>query len=276
LDALYLIDNNSSDGTPETLKKSGYIAGVLGGTILPVETQKTLDIAGCRINIHYVRMHKNTGGAGGFREALRRAREKYDYLWLMDDDVRAGKECLKSLIDSARDNRDRFIAFQCLRRAIDGKLIRWYPRFSRGLLKSFNSCRNRSNTCCFEGLFINRALVMEIGLPDERFFIVGDDLEYGLRISRVTRIRYSDDAVMEKLLPVMDRHTIVSKYYYIRNLFLIKKNHVLPFFCFCLPARVIYSLTKIAFLEQDRLKKIAVLIRAVSDGVHGRFGEANL
>ncbi|MGC9001313.1 MAG: hypothetical protein ACP5J2_10155, partial [Caldisericum sp.] len=47
------------------------------------------------IRLHYVRMHENTGGAGGFHEGVKRAYERgYDWLWLMDDNTIPTNEVL--------------------------------------------------------------------------------------------------------------------------------------------------------------------------------------
>jgi GT2 family glycosyltransferase len=42
------------------------------------------------------------------------------------------------------------------------------------------------NSGCFEGMFIHRDIVGQIGLPDPRFFIYWDDQTYGWLASRVT------------------------------------------------------------------------------------------
>jgi len=56
LDAIYIIDNASTDGTPELLRSRGYRDGAV--------IENPLD--GSEIIIRYVRLPVNTGGAGGF------------------------------------------------------------------------------------------------------------------------------------------------------------------------------------------------------------------
>ncbi len=53
------------------------------------------------IEIHYIRMDKNTGGAGGFHEGIKRGyKAGYDWLWLMDDDTIPSSEALSLLVSS--------------------------------------------------------------------------------------------------------------------------------------------------------------------------------
>ncbi len=70
LDAILIIDNASTDGTPELLLKNRYI-----DHLPPMDLQEPYELTSNKnqIPIHYIRMHINTGGAGGFHEGLKRA-----------------------------------------------------------------------------------------------------------------------------------------------------------------------------------------------------------
>ncbi|MGC9079983.1 MAG: glycosyltransferase, partial [Nanopusillaceae archaeon] len=69
IQGIYLIDNASTDGTPELLLEKGYI-NELPPKSLSEPWEKEFEIKnltdGNPIRLHYVRMHENTGGAGGF------------------------------------------------------------------------------------------------------------------------------------------------------------------------------------------------------------------
>ncbi|BAZ98393.1 MULTISPECIES: glycosyltransferase [Methanothermobacter] len=93
LDAIYIIDNASTDGTPHLLMEGGYIDN-------PDGSVKNLpDHHGGSLKIVYVRLNENTGGAGGFYEGVKRAfHDGYDWIWLMDDDVEPEEYTLEKLL----------------------------------------------------------------------------------------------------------------------------------------------------------------------------------
>ena len=103
IDAIYIIDNASTDNTPEFLKEKGFIQE-LPPKNLTKSWEKEFEIKnltdGQPIKLRYIRMHENTGGAGGFHEGVKRAYEKgYDWLWLMDDDAEPYENALQLLKD---------------------------------------------------------------------------------------------------------------------------------------------------------------------------------
>jgi len=78
IDAIIVMDNASTDGTPEFLEAQGYLTNPI---------------------IDYVRLSENTGGAGGFHYGVKRGYEQgFDWLWLMDDDVKPVNSTLAELV----------------------------------------------------------------------------------------------------------------------------------------------------------------------------------
>jgi len=106
VDAIYLVDNASTDGTPELLLEKGYIKELPPLNIVePWEKEFEVEnlVDHQSIKIYYVRMNENTGGAGGFYEGMKRAYEKtYDWFWLMDDDVEPDPNCLQKMFEENR------------------------------------------------------------------------------------------------------------------------------------------------------------------------------
>jgi len=104
--AIYIIDNASTDGTPEVLKDNGYISELpVSNLSEPYEIEHHINnlVNGNPIKIFYVRMHRNTGSAGGFYEGVKRGYEGgYDWLWLMDDDGLPEKDCLMNQLPNEK------------------------------------------------------------------------------------------------------------------------------------------------------------------------------
>jgi len=77
---IVVVDNASSDGTPEYLRERGY-----------------LDRPGVRLET----LESNRGGAGGFSHGVRIARaEPGDWIWLLDDDAEPAPGALRALLES--------------------------------------------------------------------------------------------------------------------------------------------------------------------------------
>jgi rhamnopyranosyl-N-acetylglucosaminyl-diphospho-decaprenol beta-1,3/1,4-galactofuranosyltransferase len=82
------------------------------------------------------------------------------------------------------------------------------------------------NSGCFEGMFIHRDIVQQIGLPDPRFFIYWDDQTYGWLASRLTTSVIVDEFVLRRTREIKQwdmgiRHMNASsnayRYYIMRN-----------------------------------------------------------
>jgi rhamnopyranosyl-N-acetylglucosaminyl-diphospho-decaprenol beta-1,3/1,4-galactofuranosyltransferase len=102
LDALYIVDNHSADGTYDSLLGRNLIGPIERPEGGPVETTRAVPAPGFpgrHLEIHYIRMPENTGGAGGFQEGMKRATEAgFDWLWLMDDDLLTAPGALEVLV----------------------------------------------------------------------------------------------------------------------------------------------------------------------------------
>jgi len=190
VDAIYIIDNASTDGTPELLKEKGYIQE-LPLTNLTEPWEKTFEIKnltdGDRIKVHYVRMHENTGGAGGFHEGVRKAYgKKYDWLWLMDDDGCPASKCLEILIKNAKYNNLKVINPLVIDK--NDKL-----KLSFGLSERITTVRaavqfaNSSGIILgkanpFNGTLLHKEVVKKVGFMKKEMFVWGDEIEYLMRI----------------------------------------------------------------------------------------------
>lgn len=185
--ALYIIDNASSDGTCELLLAQGII------TALPPE-QLTTPWEHChyhrqlQLEVYYVRLPYNTGGAGGFYHGIKMACwQSYEWLWLMDDDSIPQEDALEQLLKTPKFADPTTGCLGSLVKWIDGSLHNMNaPSFALGnrwLSTVLTDKCVEVKTLTFVACLIRMKAIYQLGLPLKDFFIWGDDLEYTERIS---------------------------------------------------------------------------------------------
>ena len=300
VDGIYIIDNASDDGTPELLKEKGYIPELPPFSISePYEIEHKISnlVDGNHINVFYVRMHKNTGGAGGFYEGVKRRYERgYDWLWLMDDDVEPKPDALEIML-TYKD-----LSFFIHPRKIynDGTLFYWEQLFPYAFpfVENLNDISFLKygkkwisvNYGCFEGALINRLIVEKIGFPDKKYFIIYDDTFYGFKASLYTNVIYIQDIlfirkikreyknkVLMFFVKYTDENSVIKSYYMIRNSFLLYKdiNTLIPGYILPLTFWVNIFRTFIRrvfkFLVSGKLHLLSATIRGFIDGIKYLF-----
>lgn len=197
LGAIYLVDNASTDGTEKLLSEKKYIKEIPPENLTqPWERENEIKnpVNGEYIKINYVRMHKNTGGAGGFCEGVKRGHKAgFDELWLMDDDVLCDADALRQLTSRKTRSAIRICARY---ERFSGKLANggecvkvnftnpFKPLHYRKIQISDLTGREESlaiESATFEAILIHRSVVDKIGYPDSNYFIYGDDTDYTYR-----------------------------------------------------------------------------------------------
>lgn len=143
-DEILVVDNASTDGTYEYVKK-----------LLDQNSQ-----------IFYYKRPENTGGSGGFSWGVKKAYERgADFVWGMDDDAIPDCSALESLV-SAEENITETAAL-------------WSNcdnHCPQDIMKV--------NTWMFVGFYMPRKMIEHIGFPRNDYFIYWDDHEYALRIQK--------------------------------------------------------------------------------------------
>lgn len=181
-DLVIVVDNASTDGTESKLVQQFDFSDK---------------------NIEYVRLEKNTGGAGGFSYGMRHAFEKgYKWLWLMDDDVEPLPNALEKLLGFS----DRSRCIHPGRIFKDGELVSWNYIFDPLSMQDVNIPKSAYfddeisfvNTGCFEGMLIASDIVKLVGFPDKNFFITKDDLLYGFEASFHTNVCVTREPLLIK------------------------------------------------------------------------------
>jgi rhamnopyranosyl-N-acetylglucosaminyl-diphospho-decaprenol beta-1,3/1,4-galactofuranosyltransferase len=161
LDAIFIINNGSTDGTDEWLA-----------------TQSDLRVT----------TQANLGGAGGFAAGIDTAyKAGYTWLWCMDDDCLAAPDALANLLNSPNlgpciknsmsvsvNSRDELAFFvdrpnQAYRKVSDMAGL----DLIYGVASFFN------------GTLVHSGVVKAIGIPDKDLFIWGDEVEYMTRAQKM-------------------------------------------------------------------------------------------
>ena len=209
---IIIIDNASTDETDDYLKN--------------------LNLAGL---VHY-RMGKNTGGAGGFYEGLRRAHALGDEAHIIiDDDAMLDKDFARILCEKAQQNPD----IKAFAGSVytDGKVVcdhrqhmkRPGYRMEKILPSEYEKPYFYCDTASFCGLMIRDSVIEQIGLPQKAYFIWYDDTEYCVRIRKISQIMTVPAARLNhkvsQTAKTWPRHYTWKDYYGIRNRIHMVRTH---------------------------------------------------
>ncbi|MBB5233667.1 glycosyltransferase [Deinococcus budaensis] len=158
---IYVIDNASTDGTPE---------------VIPADERVT-----------YLRLDRNLGGAYGFAYGVRKVLEgDFRHVWLMDDDCFAED-----------DAHEQLLKWEGTAEALCTAVLARDGTYDLGHRRSFNMITLAdtalgpeiyAQACTpidmftFVGVLIPLEVVRQVGVPVDNFFFMGDDTEYALRL----------------------------------------------------------------------------------------------
>ncbi len=160
-DRVLVVDNASTDGTAAWLAEQD--------------------------GVEVLRLAENAGGAGGFHAGLRRAHaEGAKWAWLMDDDTIPRPGALEALL---RPDDPEAILRASVAVWKDGRL---HPMNAPGIERErveplIEAAPERLlplRTATFVSLLVHRTAVDRFGLPEARYFIWSDDIEYTARVTR--------------------------------------------------------------------------------------------
>jgi GT2 family glycosyltransferase len=290
LDAIYILDNHSTDGTYESLCAADWIAPAEDRGHEIVETTHPIPVAGSpgrRLDVHYIRMPENTGGAGGFHEGMSRAAAAgFAWLWLMDDDLLTAPDALETLVrkkNALQKAGHRPFLLNSLvvaREQPDGETLaqplqeltaRGYPR--RGVYHwRLSEVRDQARdglyrwACPFNGTFVPAAALATIGLPNRDFYILGDEKDFLWRAAR--RLAFYTVLDSRVFHPAYRPGAFDWKTYYrIRNMFVVNRH-------FNFTGLRNLRLTVLSLIRGWRHGPggLALVLRAIADGLAGRLG----
>ncbi|TPR14813.1 glycosyltransferase family 2 protein [Apilactobacillus timberlakei] len=175
VDKIFVINNNSTDGTTE------YLNDISNEKIFAINSDK------------------NLGGAGGFSYGLKMAYEKSnsEFFWIMDDDTMPSDNALSKLIISAERLHNNF-GFLCSN-------VRWWkdnsscnlPKLSENWGKIASDGLIKVSHATFVSIMLSRKMIDEVGFPIGDMFIWGDDTEYTKRLSSNADSYFVCDSIVE-------------------------------------------------------------------------------
>ena len=268
---IVIVDNASIDGTKEILD-----------TLEDIDQQQ----------IHYIVLHENLGGSGGFSHGLKYGMEgNWQWFWLMDDDAIPESDTLENLIKYAKEP-DSVYGSAAINMVEQKQKLCWPAIINKNGQKHFVQFVDmlaeveEVDMIPFLGLYVHRQVVERVGYPDPGFFICADDKEYCERIKKHNaKLFLVKSSIINHPLALVEIHDFIffqaayrslppwKIYYDIRNKILIA-NKYFPHLLWVqtLPGiflRTFFSLLK----EQHRGSILSYTIKAVFDGLLNHKGK---
>lgn len=261
---ILIIDNASTDGTVELLKKSGWL------------NQPCIQL---------IELQQNTGGAGGFAKGMQYAFEQgADYVWMMDDDAIPHPYALAEIMRHATPEH----IYGSL--AVNNEDTAW----ATTLLAEHKTVHLKNQvpdlaevqSLPFLGFLTSKEIYQAIGLPDASYFIAADDVEYCMRaqhagykificgqsqIEHPKSDRYEFNFILNKITCL--NLVAWKRYYDTRNRLLIaKKYYGFKFYTQTIPASFI-RLFAALLNEKEQLKQIKAFFAGLYDGIFSKTGK---
>ncbi len=165
---IFIIDNNSTDGTKE------YIA----------------DIVKENDNVIYKHLKRNVGGAGGFSAGMNYVVKRgYKYVWIMDDDTIVKPDTLSKLLDAAAMLHDNFGFLSSTVAWTNGNDCKMNIQTYNKNINDIQRYYKKNGlwpvrAATFVSLLFTANAIKGVGLPKREYFIWGDDKEYTRRMSK--------------------------------------------------------------------------------------------
>lgn len=161
-----VVDNASTDGTPQMLEKQFQLPGIL-----------------------YRNTGENLGGAGGFQYGVREAvKLGYEYIWIMDDDTLPEADALAEFFRADEKLGGSWGFLSGVAYWTDGSICQANVQ-KRNIFKRIGENTYKAQAApvtmaSFVSLLVKSEVVKKVGLPIGEYFIWTDDYEYTGRISR--------------------------------------------------------------------------------------------
>jgi GT2 family glycosyltransferase len=224
--------------------------------------------------LHYYRLKKNLGGAGGFNYGLKKAYQTgNDFIWIMDDDTIPQTNALEKLLDVKEKNG--FLCSNvkwtdnspCLMNIPQTHELLWLEKAEKALV--------RVNYASFVSLFIRTDVIEKVGYPITDFFIWGDDVEFTYRVSKLYPCFFVADSIVihkmktNSLVDILSENgDRINRYYFnfrnsmYTNKKLGSKKYIRYIFS------IFYLLIKVIMVKNNnKFKKLKVILKGFFKGL---------
>lgn len=237
------------------------------------------------VELFYYRINENKGGSFGFKKIFELFKDSFstNYLWVMDDDVLPDKYCLEKLLENSKNNKYVICPTRFGENFIETYITEYKFKNIIGLKQKHRVKLTRYNDLIkeiftvffpFEGPFFPREIVETVGLPNDAYFFQYDDGDYSIRCSKVTKIKYTTEAILNRQIPISKEQIYnPTKFYYtIRNQTVFNKYYCskIVYRFRLLFARLYYCIGNIL---RFNFKKYKIASKALSDAAHNRLGK---
>ncbi len=280
---ILLVDNASTDGTDKKIIEDGYLENE---------------------NLIYKKLPKNLGGAGGFHFGVKYALDNnYNYVWLMDDDAEPELNTLEGLIKNIDDSKYSAYAPKLFVGTKEKNTLslsgyghralfdycNCIPSFQKPVSKeAYDSEFTQIDLASFVGILIPISSIKKIGLPEARFFIHHDDVEYSLRLAKIGKIlmvnsvniyhkeKRQDEKIERNFLWFKKNRIkfekLWLKYFGLRNSIFLALKYGKGYKRYFLIAKLYFELIKDIILYDDKKYiRLVFATNSVFDGLKGIF-----
>lgn len=240
LEKLYIIDNS-----PEK-------------NIIPINDKR----------IDYIFNNDNIGIAKGINKAAKMAiNEKYEWLLTMDQDTKMNDDCFKKINLILKNMNTKNI----------GIITPWHK--TKLDVEKPSDEYTYPNQVMTSANFVNLNILEQLEYFDERLFIDGIDIEYGLRLNKNGyKILQCNDIYVEHNLGNIEYHKFLGRiymctnhnylrqYYMARNYRYIRDMYIDYDKEFCkILVKIKSNIFKIVMYEQDKFRKIRYMLKGIRD-----------
>lgn len=271
LDAVLVVNNNSTDGTRE------WLDAQTGLTVFHQE---------------------NGGGAAGFYRGMKEAYVRnYDWIWMMDDDVNPSLNCLEEMVSANALYRNKFDVLQPDRKFFNSESEWRYgskfnfrnpfmPEATIPIKSSDFLEEEKIKTIVsfpFEGPMFSREVIEKVGWVDKRYFIFYDDTDYSARVYQAGfKVGFVRDAIMTKMInpPVNGISVDWKLYYRIRNQIIIDRKFGNPYIAVSraafMNAQRVLAIGKLSLRKKtfsDFPEHVTTVARAMRDGFRFKLSD---